>query len=112
MVHTLGWIQGRCSSRFAPEALERLHILRPRRRQEFERDEPTQSCILCLVYDAHASLPNRLDDAVVTYALTWREGGAGLGCGYGCFNSLQKAGRLIVRRDELLHLCTQRRIRP
>ena len=61
----VGMVQRRGRLCFTPETLQRLGALGHVFRQEFERDETVQACVLGLIDDAHTTATEFLDEAVV-----------------------------------------------
>ena len=78
-------VERRCRFGFAPEALQRLPVVRHLVRQEFEGHETVQASVLSLVHYTHSAAAEFLQDAVVRDRLAdkrieLRHSGAILGC--------------------------------
>ena len=58
-------VQRRSSTRFAPETLQRLRVLRDIVGEKLEGDKAAKVSVLGLVDDTHAAAAEFLDDAVV-----------------------------------------------
>jgi hypothetical protein len=56
-------------------------------------------------------MSNRLDNAVVADALTRQQNRFVFGSGRRCLSRLEEASRVLMRREELFHVFSQRGIR-